>query len=190
VRHAAAPQLETERLILRGHRVEDYQELCAIWSDLKVFRHTMGRASTPGEVWHRLLRYSGHWPLLGYGFWAATLKASGEFIGDVGMADFKRDITPSLDGMPEFGWILKSSVHGQGYATEAMRAVDQWSRDNLWQEKICCMISLDNDASIRVAGKLNFEAGVVARYEGNDVRIFTRDRVATPSFMSSPGLSR
>ena len=38
----------------------------------------------------------GLWSLLGFGYWAIEEKAAGGFVGELGFADFKRDIEPSL----------------------------------------------------------------------------------------------
>lgn len=48
-------------------------------------------------------RYAGQWSLLGYGYWVVEDKRTGRFAGEVGFADFKRVIEPSLDGVPEIG---------------------------------------------------------------------------------------
>ena len=61
------PELETPRLSLRGHRVEDLEDCAAMWGDPQVTRHIGGRPSTKEEVWSRLVRYVGHWALLGFG---------------------------------------------------------------------------------------------------------------------------
>ena len=125
-RHAA-PNIETDRLRLRAHRIADFPDLSAMWADPVVVRHIAGRPSTPEESWSRLLRYAGLWPLLGFGYWAVEERATGRFVGDVGLADFHRDMTPPLGDAPEAGWALAPWSHRKGYATEAMRAVLAWS---------------------------------------------------------------
>jgi RimJ/RimL family protein N-acetyltransferase len=66
------PLLETDRLLLRGHRPEDLDDCKALWGDPDVTRHIGGRPFSGEEVWTRLLRYVGHWCWLGYGFWAVA----------------------------------------------------------------------------------------------------------------------
>jgi RimJ/RimL family protein N-acetyltransferase len=63
----AVPRLETSRLVLREHAVQDFEALYAMWSEPAVYRHIIGRPATREEAWNRLLRYSGHWSRLGYG---------------------------------------------------------------------------------------------------------------------------
>jgi RimJ/RimL family protein N-acetyltransferase len=65
-----APTIETERLILRAHRKDDYLALAAMWAESQVGQFILGRPATAEESWHRLLRYAGHWSLMGFGFWA------------------------------------------------------------------------------------------------------------------------
>ncbi|HUS16159.1 MAG TPA: GNAT family N-acetyltransferase, partial [Chloroflexia bacterium] len=123
----SAPVLDTRRLKLRGHRVADFEDCVALWADPIVTRYIGGRASTREEVWARLVRYAGHWALLGYGYWVVEERATGRFAGEVGFADFHRDITPALAGAPEIGWVIAPWAHGQGYATEAAGAAVNWA---------------------------------------------------------------
>jgi RimJ/RimL family protein N-acetyltransferase len=167
------PVIETPRLRLRGHRADDHAALLAIWSDPVVVRYIGGRPSTSPEAWLRLLRYPGLWCVLGYGYWAIEEKASGRCIGDIGYADFKREITPSLDGMPELGWVLASASHGKGYASEALAAVMAWGRAHLGEYTWACIIDPDNAASIRLAVKAGFTLREQTTYMGDPVLLFT-----------------
>ena len=167
------PVIETSRLRLRGHRADDHAALLAIWSDPAVVRYIGGYASTSQEAWLRLLRYLGLWCALGYGYWAIEEKSSGRCIGDIGYADFKRDITPLLDGMPELGWVLAADRHGNGYASEALAAVMAWGRTHLGGQTSVCIIDPENAASIRVATKAGFTLRGQTTYMGDPVLLFT-----------------
>src|SRR5215467_762183 len=94
------PILETERLRLRGHHLDDFPHSAALWADPKVTRHIGGKPFTEEETWTRFLRCIGHWSLLGFGYWVVAEKATGTFVGEVGFADYKRDLKPSLKGIP------------------------------------------------------------------------------------------
>ena len=83
--------------------------MAAMWADAGVTRFISGRPFTREECWARLLRYAGLWPTLGFGYWAIEDKAEGRFLGEAGFADFKRDMTPSIEGLPEAGWVLAPS---------------------------------------------------------------------------------
>ncbi len=168
------PILETQRLRLRGHRVDDLDACCALWADPVVVQHTTGKVQTREEVWWRILRYIGHWALMGYGFWALEEKASGKFVGEVGFADFKRELEPSLGDTPESGWILASEFHGKGYATEAMRAVIAWGDQHFGAVRTACLIQPDNAASRRVAEKLGYREYACSSYRNKQVLMLER----------------
>jgi RimJ/RimL family protein N-acetyltransferase len=169
-----APVIETDRLLLRGHRLEDFDACAALWADPDVTRHINGNPSTPSETWTRLLRYAGHWTLLGFGYWAVEDKASGRFLGELGFADFRREIDPSLAGLPEIGWVLSPQVHGRGLATEGVRAALAWGDAHLGADRTFCIISPENRASIRVAEKTGYSEFMRAAYKGSPTIVFAR----------------
>lgn len=168
------PNLETERLRLRGHRLEDFADSAAMWADPIVTRHIGGKPFSREEVWARMLRYVGHWSWLGFGYWALEEKASGEFVGELGFADYKRDIQPSLDGTPELGWALATRVHGKGYATEAVRAAIAWGDEHFGRTRTACLIHPENLASIRVAEKCGYREFQRTTYKDHTVILFER----------------
>lgn len=168
------PVLETIRLRLRAHRLGDYDSCLAIWSDPEVVRHIGGTPASAEDVWKRLLQYHGLWSLLGYGYWAVEEKASGRYIGDIGVADFRRDVTPSLRGMLECGWVLASEAHGKGYASEAVTAITDWAQLHFADRRVVCMIAPGNIASIRVAEKAGFRPWESTRYHGDPTLLFSR----------------
>ena len=100
------PTLRTERLVLRGHRMSDCEDSFSLWTDSSVTRFIGGRPFSEEEVWIRLLRNAGSWAQLGFGFWAVFAADSGAFVGEVGFADYRRDLQPSIHGTPEIGWAL------------------------------------------------------------------------------------
>ena len=169
-----APLLKTDRLILRKHDVEDFMALHKMWAEPAVYQHIIGRPSTREESWSRLLRYIGHWALLGYGYWAVEEGATGNFVGEMGFANYQRDIDPTLDGRPELGWILKTSVHRMGYATEALSAIAAWGDAHFDGKETACMIAPENAASIRVAGKIGFVKKQQTTYKGDPTLVFYR----------------
>jgi len=173
--HVPVPVLETPRLVLRGHRVDDLDDSVALWSDPEVTRHISGKPSTREEVWSRLLRYIGHWAVTGYGLWHIRERATDRFVGEAGLADFKRDMAFSFDGAPEAGWVLAPWSYGRGLATEAMTAVLAWSAAE--HPRTVCIISPGNLASLRVAAKLGYREIARADYRTSEVIVFDRQHV-------------
>ena len=169
------PILETERLKLRGHRIDDFPDCVAMWADPIVTRHIRDTPFTEEETWTRLLRFVGHWAMLGFGYWAVQEKQAGRFIGEVGFADYKRDLKPSLKGIPEIGWVFASHAHGRGYATEAVRAVIAWGDAHFGAVRTACIIAPENVASIRVASKCGYREFHRTTYHGQPALLFARD---------------
>jgi RimJ/RimL family protein N-acetyltransferase len=151
-----APRIETDRLILRPHRTEDFADCAAMWRDPQVVRYTIGTESPAQRTWQRLLAYCGHWALLGFGYWAVESRATGRYIGELGFADFHRDLPQSVAGLPEIGWALAVAAHGRGYATEALGKVLEWGDANLEGGTTVCIIHRDNHPSIHLARKLGY----------------------------------
>jgi RimJ/RimL family protein N-acetyltransferase len=163
--------LETPRLTLRGHRASDLEDSFAMWSNPEVTRHITGKPSTREEVWARILRYIGHWAVTGYGLWHIRERASDRFVGEAGLAQFKRDMDIAFD-VPETGWIFTPWSHGRGYATEAMQAILTWATPS--HPRTICMISPSNAPSLRVAAKLGYREIGPSSHHGADVIVFER----------------
>ncbi|TIN21932.1 MAG: GNAT family N-acetyltransferase [Mesorhizobium sp.] len=160
----SAPVIETKRTILRAHQLDDFDAYAAMWTDPVVTRFIGGKPRTREESWMRFLRHAGLWSLLGYGFWAIEEKATGRFIGEAGFHDLKRDMEPSIEGIPEAGWALVPAVHGAGFATEVVGRVLAWGEERFGREKTVCIIDPENTASLRVAAKCGYREVVQTTY--------------------------
>lgn len=171
---SAIPVIETPRLRLRAHRVTDFADCAAMWADPVVVRHIGGRPSTREEVWSRILRYAGHWALMGYGYWLVEDKESGRFVGEAGFADFRREIEPAFGGAPEIGWALAPHAHGRGLATEAVAAAVAWGDRHLGAAATVCMIDPENAVSARVAAKCGYAEYARADYKGMHTVLYRR----------------
>jgi len=145
-----------------------------MWSDPDVVRYTIGEPSPRQRTWSRLLSYRGHWALLGFGYWAVQDKVSGQFIGELGFADFKRTMNLSLEGLPELGWALTPRAHGKGYATEALKAAVAWGDQQFHSLRTFCIIHQNNRRSFRVAQKLGYDIVLRAASEAEPNAILAR----------------
>lgn len=170
------PTLETERLVLRGHRSDDFQDCAEMWADPEVVAHISGTPSTKEQTWSRLLRYSGHWCHLGFGYWIVQTKTDGKFVGEVGFADYRRDTTPSIEGVPEAGWVLRPDAHGMGYATEAVSRMLHWADSDLSSKKTVCMVDPAHSASINVAKKNGYGNELLGLYGVHETLFLERAR--------------
>jgi RimJ/RimL family protein N-acetyltransferase len=175
------PVLETPRLRLRGHRHDDLPRCVAMWSDPDVVRFIGGEPASEQRTWARLLAYVGHWILMGFGYWVIEQKDSGDFVGEVGLADFKRDIAPVMKGSPEIGFALVRRFHGKGYATECVRAVLAWADARLLLPRTVCLIDPQNAASLRVVEKCGYQVFEHGSYGGRPALFLDRQAVRSTS---------
>jgi RimJ/RimL family protein N-acetyltransferase len=150
------PVLETERLILRGHTLDDFPAYAAMWADPVVTRFIGGTPLSEEESWGKFVRASGQWALMGFGFWSVVERQSGRRIGELGFLEGRRDIAPSFAGTPECGWAFVPSVHGKGFATEALRAALNWGDRHFGKRRIACIIAPENAPSLKLAAKFGF----------------------------------
>ena len=171
-----APRIETERLILRPFVAGDLEALAAMWANDDVVRFIGGQRSTREDTWRRCLAAFGQWAFVGFGYWIAALKTDGSVVGQLGFADFKRDMQPNIEGEPELGYVFSPKVHGQGLAFEACSAVLAWGDANLSASAYPAIIAPENAPSIRLAEKLGFEREPEATYRGEPIALFRRRR--------------
>ncbi|MFT7288302.1 MAG: RimJ/RimL family protein N-acetyltransferase [Halieaceae bacterium] len=170
------PTIDTPRLILRAHRAEDHAGAVAVWQHPQVYRFITGSALSEQEVWLRLLRYSGLWDFLGYGYWAVEERVSGCYVGQMGFADFKRGLVGFDGHYPEAGWVLHPDCAGRGYATEGMQAACTWLDTQATQPRSFCIIGPDNNRSVRVAEKIGYRFVLDADFDEESVGVYFRDR--------------
>lgn len=115
----SAPELRTDRLLLRAWRDSDREPFAVMNADPEVVEHLRGplsRADSDAFVG----RIEASWARNGYGLWAVEVADGPAFIGYVGLWDarFAAPFTPAV----EVGWRLARPFWGNGYATEGARA--------------------------------------------------------------------
>ena len=172
----AIPRLETPDLILRAPRPDDLPAAAALHQDPNFYRYLGGNPNDEETVWRRMLSHMGHWVMLGYGSWALEEKATGEYVGTVGFFDVQRDLTPSIKGVPEAGWVLAPRLHGRGLASQALTAALAWADAHLPSPRTACIIDPDNAASLRLAAKFGYREFARSPYHGDEIVLLERPR--------------
>jgi RimJ/RimL family protein N-acetyltransferase len=163
---------QTSRLILRRWRDADREPFAAQSADPEVMRYfpaTLDRAASDATV----DRIRAHWERHGWGLWAAELRATGEFVGFLGLL-VPRFPLPGNPGV-EVGWRLGRAHWGHGYATEGARAALEMGFGPLGLPEIVAVTALGNQRSRAVMERLGMrDAGVEFDHpgvpEGNAVR--------------------
>ncbi|MDM9619840.1 GNAT family N-acetyltransferase [Rhizobium sp. S96] len=180
------PTIETERLRLRPHNLDDFDDYVALWANEDVVRHITGTPSTREQTWGRMLRAAGMWHHMGFGFLAIEEKQSGRLIGEAGFLDMKREMQPeTTEGTLETGWALLPSAQRHGYATEALRALIAWAEERFPSRPMTCIIDPKNSPSLRVAEKLGFREVARVNYNG-EVILLSRSGTQQVSLHSAP----
>ena len=166
------PTLTTERLVLTPHRPDDLEDMAALLADPAVMAPIGAAPATREQCWHRLLRYIGHWAVLGYGHWIVRDHA-GVHLGDVGLMDSRRATEPGFEGVVEAGWAFHTAAQGQGYAAEACAAMLAWA-DAQGIGRTVCMINPGNAPSLRLAQRLGYTRWVEGTYNEEAVTLLER----------------
>ncbi len=166
--------VETGRIRLRPHGYSDFADVAALWADPSVIEHIMPEPLSRSEAWTRLLRYVGHLAMLPYGYWVVEDRTSREFLGEVGFADWKREINPSIEGLPEIGWVIKSPAQRQGLATEAIQAALNWADQNIDAPHTVALISPAHDISMKLARRFGFGEPETGSLRNSSVLILRR----------------
>jgi RimJ/RimL family protein N-acetyltransferase len=153
-REGSTPVLETERLVLRAPRLEDAKAVVTLASDRRVAENT---ARIPHPY---------------------RLADAGEWISSVGTDAGKQTFLITLNGAPigacgidlrdgptpELGYWLGAPYWGQGFATEAARAVIDHAFEDLGHEALQAGARVSNPASRRVLEKCGFQWTGVGLY--------------------------
>lgn len=144
--------IETERLVLRAHRMSDLDDLAAFHSDPEVVRHVpwpvRDRAATEEALRVKLTQTElvapGQWLVL-----AVELRSTGTVVGEVLLkwASVRQG---------EVGFAFGRDHQGHGYATEAATAVLRLGFEQLGFHRITAVVIDGNDASARLLDRLGF----------------------------------
>ncbi|MBA3525577.1 MAG: GNAT family N-acetyltransferase [Pseudomonadota bacterium] len=169
-----APRIETERLVLRGWRKQDFRPWFDILQEGAVGRFLGGTGTTLEDVWRRLSGAAGSWPMLGFGGWAVTARDDGALIGNVGLFNAWRDFEPQFGEEPEMGWIFSTRTHGQGLASEAAHVALAWAEASLEPTPIWAIIAPENHSSFRLAERLGFERVAETLYNNEPTAVLRR----------------
>jgi RimJ/RimL family protein N-acetyltransferase len=162
------PSLSTKRLLLRAPRSADFEGYAgfyaserSIWEDGPLPR---------SAAWGEFAAAAGGWVLRGFGPFSVEDKATGHYLGEVGLYQ------PSHYPEPEIGWILVGAAEGRGIAEEAARSVRAWAYAALGLDTLVSYIAYGNKRSIRLAERLGAVADPVAPSCGPEAGVWRHPR--------------
>ena len=142
------PVLETERLILRAPKREDWPH----WREMALSPRAE-YVTQPGInealAWRGMGHIIGHWVLHGWGSFIITRKGDDTALGLTG------PWFPATWPEPELGWaIWKSDLEGTGIAFEAASAARSYAFETLGWDTAVSYIDPKNKRSIALATRL------------------------------------
>jgi [ribosomal protein S5]-alanine N-acetyltransferase len=166
---AATVILATPRLELRELALSDAQFLVRLLNDPSWLENIGDRGVRSQRDAEDYLRsniraqYQAH----GYGLYALQLKSTRLPIGICGL--LRREFLPGAD----LGFALLPDFVGQGYASEAARAVMAYAQGKLGIARLYAIVSRGNHRSVRLLGQLGFRhQGPYSIPRGDEVELY------------------
>lgn len=154
------PTIETERLRLRGWRMQDFEPYAALSTNAELQRY-VGGPQTRMQAWESFCARAGEWALRGSGVFLVAEKQTDRAVGFTGLW-----YPPDL-AEPELCWSLFPGNTGMGYATEAATEARRWAYETLRQEPLMSFVHPDNQPSIAVAERIGATLECETTLRGN-----------------------
>jgi [ribosomal protein S5]-alanine N-acetyltransferase len=140
------PILETARMVFRPFTPGDFDLLAELHRDPEVGRY-MGGVWDEAEIARSLARFVAEHAERGHSKWCVHTK-EGVFVGRAGVS-----VWPAT-GELELGYAFRPEFWGQGLATEAARAVAEWTFANIDVGYLIAFTDPENYGSQRVLERI------------------------------------
>lgn len=134
--------LETERLIIRRFRANDWSDLYEYLSDPQVVKFEPYGPQSVEQCRIEAAKRAEH-----PAFYAVCLKDNGRLVGNL-------YLQPSEFNTWEFGFVFNKRYQGQGYATESARALIDFAFCQLNARRITAACSNENERSWKLLERL------------------------------------
>ncbi|MBQ1172508.1 MAG: GNAT family N-acetyltransferase [Lachnospiraceae bacterium] len=142
------PTIKTQRLILRGITEDDADFIVKLRINpdiYKYFLHPHAISRDEHIEWYKSIYLKDDTRLN----WVVLLEDNP--IGIFGLSGVKNKC-----GEAELGYILSNEYYGNGYASEALEAIKNWSKENWKCETLIAEIHKENELSIKFVLKNGF----------------------------------
>jgi RimJ/RimL family protein N-acetyltransferase len=160
--------LETDRLIIRSFTLDDAPAMFKVLGDAETMRYFLIWLNKSVEQSRGFIRWvTGMERDFGYSFWAVVEKATGEVIGDCGLAPLEGE-GPEV----ELGCDLRRDKWNAGFATEAGRACLAYGFGELKLNRIVAVTNPQNLPARRALEKLGFTEEGQGEHYGSESIVY------------------
>ena len=176
--------LQTDRLLLRNWEEQDFGPYHAMNNDPVVCEY-FPDLQTEAQSRSVITRYRAQEQRDGYSFQPLIERATGDFIGDIGLA--KVEFDAGFQGVTEIGWMMQRQFWGRGYATEMARALLDHAFTVLGLAEVVAFTVPANARSRRVMERLGMVQDEAAGFdhpniaEGHPLRRHVLYRATAPA---------
>ncbi len=169
------PIIETDRLILRKIKKSDAKDLYEYCSSEVSAKYSLWEPHEDLGVTRQYISWLLRTEKRGeYFTWGIELKSSGKLIGTVSLPSIDKDYK-----VAEIGYGIIDSYWGNGYASEAIKAIMEYGFCTVGFICINAKIMKENSASVRVASAVGMQCdgllrnGVYCKGKAHDVYVFS-----------------
>ena len=164
--------LDTSRLLLRELDSGDLDFIADLLGNPQVMEYwpkTYSRSEA--EQW--LIKQQARYREDGFGYWLVLEKQTQQPIGQAGLLKMAIEDKPEIG----LGYIFHRAFWKKGYAREAASACIDYAFENLNEARVVALIRPDNEASKRVAEKLNMMPAGLTNYAGFHHLIYLIEKI-------------
>jgi RimJ/RimL family protein N-acetyltransferase len=164
--------IETERLLIRDWRSEDVDAAFAIYGSADIahwLTPAMDQVADPAVMGAILQAWIEAQPNMTppTGRWAIERRSDGEVIGGLLIR-----LLPPYDSDLELGWQLRADAWGNGYATEASRALMSWAFEQ-GADELFAVARPNNSRAIATASRIGMQwVGETTKYYDLKLQVY------------------
>lgn len=159
------PTIETERLRLRGWRLEDFTAYLTLTTSTELQKY-VGGAKSKEQAWDDFCAVTGQWIYRKVGIFLVADRETDKAIGYAGLW-YPFDLEE-----PELCWSLFPGNMRKGYATEAATAARLWAYKEHQYRQLISYVHPSNTSSRAVAKRLGAKLERTTKLRGEDRLLF------------------
>lgn len=169
--------LETKNCIARPFAEGDVDLLYSLHSSPEIMYFIGKGVRSKEETMQHLLNIINHQNKYGYSAWAVHERATGDFVGRIGLVHMGTIIAMEQDTNTEkpveIGYVISKAHWGKGYTTEVAHACLEWGFRNIDLQEIVAKTNIANLASQKILHKIGMKFRHHVMIEGRQGMYFS-----------------